>query len=501
MGEIVRRALWSAGVLIACLAAVVTAAEAVDREVSDGEITAAVEREIHYSPAVDLNDVDVETSDGVVILTGSVSSLLARVRAERVAGTVRGVRAVVNRIEVGPAENRTDWAIEQDAEKALLYDAATETFEVTVEVKEGKAVLMGTVESLAEKDQCARVVSGVRGVKELENRIQVEYERDRPDAEIRKDVQKALRWDLLVDHALILVDVDGGEVILDGTVGSAAEVRQARKNAWVGGVKGVDVSGLEVAPWAERSELREDKVVGMPDAQVAEAVNHAVRVDPRVRSSEVEPEVDEGVVTLRGVVGHVRAKRAAGTDARNTVGVKSVINRIKVRPEARPDREIEANIREALERDPALEAYDLDVSVIGGKAFLYGEVSSYYEKGLADNVASRARGLKGVKNFIEVDVPGPLTYDPYADDHYPYTRDWYSRQPYFSFQSDEEILEQVREELWWSPYVDEEQVQVEVDDGTVILTGTVDTPGEKRAAAENAYEGGAAWLRNQLRVE
>ena len=128
-------------------------------------------------------------------------------------------------------------------------------------------------------------------------------------------------------------------------------------------------------------------------------------------------------------------------------------------------------------------------------------MSSYYEKGLADNVASRARGLDGVRNFIEVNVPGPLTYDPYTEDYYPYTQEWYEPRPQRSLASDGEILEEVREELWWSPFVGEEQVEVRVDDGTVVLTGTVETPGEKRAAAENAWEGGATWVRNQLRVK
>jgi osmotically-inducible protein OsmY len=360
---------------------------------------------------------------------------------------------------------------------------------------------MGTVESLAEKVQCERVVSGVRGVRAVENRVRVDYEQGRPDAEIRRDVRKALRWDALVDHGLVLVDVERGKVILDGTVGSAAEKDQARRDAWVSGVRSVDASGLEVAPWAERADLRKDKYLDLADAAVAEAVKTAVESDPRVRSAEVEPEVDEGVVTLRGVVGHVRARRAAEADARNTVGVVSVVNRIKVRPEDRPDEAMEQEIRSALKRDPALEPYDLDVSVIGGKAYLYGEVSSYYEKGLADNVASRARGLDGVRNFIEVNVPGPLTYDPYTEDYYPYTQEWYEPRPRRSLTSDEEILEEVREELWWSPFVDEEQVEVTVDGGTVVLTGTVETPGEKRVAAENAWEGGATWVRNQLRVK
>jgi len=68
-------------------------------------------------------------------------------------------------------------------------------------------------------------------------------------------------------------------------------------------------------------------------------------------------------------------------------------------------------------------------------------------------------------------------------------------------RSDREIREDVRDELWWSPFVDEEQVEVSVEDGTVTLAGTVDTPGEKRAALENAYEGGATWVRNELQVQ
>ena len=408
---------------------------------------------------------------------------------------------MVNAIEVEPSEDRSDWEIEQDAEKALLYDSATESFEVTVSVCEGNATLMGTVDSFQEKVLARRVVAGVRGVQSVDNRVEVKYDRDRPDAEIRKEVQKALRWDALVDHGLIAVDVDNGDVTLTGTVGSAAEVRRARHDAWVSGVREVDVSSLKVRPWAAEEELRKDKYTELPDVEIAQAVEDALLYDPRVASFEIEAEVDEEVVTLRGTVDHLQAKRAAERDARNTVGVVSVINRIKVRPGTPTDDQIEQNILRAMERDPALEAYEIDVTVLAGTAYLYGEVDSYYEKGLADEVAARAEGVKGVKNFIDVEVPGPLAYDPYTYDYYPYGRDWYDYQPYFSFKSDREIREDVRDELWWSPFVDEEQVEVSVEDGTVTLAGTVDTPGEKRAALENAYEGGATWVRNELKVQ
>ena len=65
-------------------------------------------------------------------------------------------------------------------------------------------------------------------------------------------------------------------------------------------------------------------------------------------------------------------------------------------------------------------------------------------------------------------------------------------------ESDREIYEDVRSELFWSPFVDAEQVAIEVDDGVVILSGTVDSLREKRLAADNAYEGGALVVTNEL---
>jgi osmotically-inducible protein OsmY len=48
--------------------------------------------------------------------------------------------------------------------------------------------------------------------------------------------------------------------------------------------------------------------------------------------------------------------------------------------------------------------------------------------------------------------------------------------------------------------VDSEEVSVTVDDGVVTLTGTVDTWSERQSAEENAYEGGAKDVMNDLRV-
>lgn len=59
----------------------------------------------------------------------------------------------------------------------------------------------------------------------------------------------------------------------------------------------------------------------------------------------------------------------------------------------------------------------------------------------------------------------------------------------------------VEDKLWWSPFVDEEDIEVSVENGTATLTGTVESWSEHSAANENAFEGGAAWVNNELVVE
>jgi len=65
---------------------------------------------------------------------------------------------------------------------------------------------------------------------------------------------------------------------------------------------------------------------------------------------------------------------------------------------------------------------------------------------------------------------------------------------------DTEIETAIESELWWSPYVDAENVDVAVTNGTVTLTGTVSSFTAKGAATDNAFEGGAAWVNNNLAV-
>lgn len=69
-----------------------------------------------------------------------------------------------------------------------------------------------------------------------------------------------------------------------------------------------------------------------------------------------------------------------------------------------------------------------------------------------------------------------------------------------ALERDLKIAHEIREQLLQSPFVSSEKIDVIVLDGTAILTGDVGTRAERSSAEQNAYEGGAARVRNRLTV-
>lgn len=490
------------GILLVLLLVLSTGAMAQSRALTDLGIQDAVEDELIEDPAVSSVMIDVSTDEGIVTLSGSVDNVLAKDRAEKVAEAVKGVRGVVNNIDVSPSPIRADASIREDINQALLKNPATESFDVEVTVRDNRVTLAGSVNSWQERQLAEKVAKGVQGVKAVINQITVDYQTTRTDGEIKAEIEKTLKWDTLVDHALIDVNVNNGEVRLSGTVGSASEKSQAINDAWVSGVLSVDAADLAVKRWARDEDLRKDKYLPKSDADIAEAVTDALARDPRVLSFNIEADVNAGEVTLRGTVDNLKARQAAAEDARNIVGVIGVENRIKVRPEQEStDKAIEQDLQAALLRDPYVDRYQIDANVINGVAELEGEVDSHFEKLQAEDVAATVLGVVTVDNNLQVkDAQEPYLYDPYVDNRYLYDYQ-YDYQPNYTLASDLEIKEEINDELWWSPFVDADDVTVTVEDGVATLSGQVDSWSEYSAAFENAYEGGAAWVKNELEVK
>ena len=477
-----------------------------EANLTDADIENAVERQLMADQAIPAYRITPECAGGVVSLKGTVSSILAKDRALVITETVKGVRSVINLIKVSAFQDKSDTRLQKDAVEALRMNPATSVFDITVAVDEKRAALTGTVTSYREKQLAETVTKGVSGIQSIENNIAISYSAHQSDRKILAEIEQGLLWDALVDHQLVEVQVKNGKVTLTGTIGSAAEKTRAISDSWVSGVKAVDASDLTVARWARDADLRTSKYVPRSDDEVKSAVMLALAKDPRISAdADVQVMVQSGTVTLKGSVGYLQARRAAAQDAGNTVGVLRVRNHLKAAPlpVTINDNELAQNIEDALDRDAYVGGYDILVNVRSGVAGLYGKVNTYFEKMRAENLASTIAGIYFVNNNIAVARKwSPYLYSPYMhQDSFPgEAYEWYHFTAPSSQNTDREILENIKEEIWWSPFVDEETVNVSVDDGQATLTGTVNSRLEHDAAIENAREGGAVSVNNQLTI-
>ncbi len=479
------------------------AAEPDRTPMTDEEIERAVEEQLRLDPGVPSYRLAVEVEEGVITLAGAVGNLLARDRAGRLAGTVRGGRSVINRIEV-QVEDIPDGVLETMVRQALVDDPVADLAELEVAAEHGDVILRGTTDSWREKQLAERVVRSVAGVRSVDDRVTAAFRTDRPDDELLAEIRGLIDHDVLVPGSLVDVAVEDGAVTIRGAVGSVAQRRRIESRAWVAGVRSLDTSELRVADWLEDETLRERDFVPRDDEEVERAVSDALRQDPRVRRFGLEIDARTGVVTLRGTVDSLKARRAAERTARDTQGVWSVRNHLHVAPEEDPaDEALQRRVRDALRRDAYVERHQIEVEADHGVVTLTGIVDTVFERAQADDVASRVVGVVHVLNRLDVeDDAGVTTYDPLVDDAWMLDRyEWYAPpRPGLATRTDWEIERRVREELRWNPALSDDPIVTTVEDGEATLVGTVDSWAERLAASTEAYEGGATAVDNDLRV-
>ena len=469
------RTIAGAALLAGATAPALAAPASAGRETpSDTEIAGAIGTDLMFNQSVDADKIDIDVETGIATLNGRVRTLAAKRRAIDTAQSIRGVRSVVDRLTVRQT-NRTDRQILREIREMISKNPATDSYELRYEVDDADVILTGMVDSRAEKMLAEDLAAQVRGVRSINNDIRVELVGDRLDSEIRNDIVERFKRDTRVDALPIDVEVKDGVVTLTGATGSAAERLHAVDLAYVRGVEHVHADELFVTFAITDDKLKSyEEAPNFTNEDVVESVEGALRMDPRVEASDVEVEAHEGHVTLAGVVPTISAFDAAERAARYTAGVERVTNLVAVRVDGwTDDSRLAKEVRDAIERDSMLDTDDIVVVASDGVVTLTGTVSTDYQKRHATTVVSRIRGVTDIRNNIDAE------------------REW-------TWQPDDEISEDIRDELFWSPYVDADQVTVLVEEGIAILSGTVDSYDEIEAAIKNAYEGGAKEVRSRL---
>lgn len=190
---------------------------------SDAQIRQDVQAELAWEPAVEAARVGVAVKDGVVTLSGTMTTYMEKWAVERAVRRVAGVRGIAVDLEVSLAPNhkRNDTEIAQAALQALRWHTLVPPEKVQIQVEDGWVTLSGEVDwgyQLRAAEHCVQPLTGVRGVT---NQITVPAAVD--GQLIRKQIESALTRHAQREAGRIAISVDKGVVTLKGTVDSMAE--------------------------------------------------------------------------------------------------------------------------------------------------------------------------------------------------------------------------------------------------------------------------------------
>jgi osmotically-inducible protein OsmY len=208
---------------------------------SDSDIERDVKDELQWDPDTDATDIAVSVKGGVVTLAGYVKSYSDKYEAEAAAKRIAGVRAVANDLEIRlpSVDERPDPDIARDAVAAIKAHLPISSENIKVVVQNGWVTLEGRVEWQYQRQTAENAVRRIKGVKGVTNLVQLKP-RVQPE-EVKNKIEEALRRNAEVDANRIIVETNGSQVILKGTVRSWIEREEAERVAWSApGVTNVD---------------------------------------------------------------------------------------------------------------------------------------------------------------------------------------------------------------------------------------------------------------------
>ena len=162
-----------------------------------------------------------------------------------IAALVLGTTAMGAQANSWENESKDAW-IDGKAETVLLMNTNLNNFDINTDVKNGKVVLTGKVNSELDKELAEELVLSLDGVSDVENSLTVvksmdtkdrnkdmmdDDDNDLTDAKITTVITTRFLFDSEVGGTDIDVDTDNGVVTLNGSVESEAEKQLAVKIA------------------------------------------------------------------------------------------------------------------------------------------------------------------------------------------------------------------------------------------------------------------------------
>ena len=199
---------------------------------TDHALQAAVLERLDFDPAINSSHIGVSARDGFVTLSGHVPSVGESVGAERAAGRVAGVKAVVNDLVVELPGNlqTSDEKVAEQAYARLTSNLAVPADRIHLAVKDGIVTLHGDVDWNYQREAAVEDLRKLGSIRGIVNNVEIKSP-VAPD-QVQKRVRSALMQIAPGDADKIDIQVDGSNVILSGEVTSWHEKELAESATW-----------------------------------------------------------------------------------------------------------------------------------------------------------------------------------------------------------------------------------------------------------------------------
>ena len=187
---------------------------------------------LHWEPLLNKAEIGVIANDGIVTLTGFVDSYAKKLKAEATVKNIKGVKAVVEKVEVrfGIDGEATDSEIAREVINAFKWNWEIPNDVIKVKVENNWVTLEGELQWNYQRETAQKLVDNLLGVRGVNNKLTIRTELH---DKIEKDlIVEAIERDWSINDDEISVTVLDKKVILTGLVRSLYQKHQVEKIVW-----------------------------------------------------------------------------------------------------------------------------------------------------------------------------------------------------------------------------------------------------------------------------